>query len=78
MDVTVAPFEIEPKRLKPRLKLTLGVVLRGLEKCHDQKRANPGFTHRLATALRPGIVDRLRTEQHRHRSDAGEGVVTAD
>jgi hypothetical protein len=47
-------------------------------KNHDQKRANPGFTHRLATALRPGIVDRLRTEQHRHRSDAGEGVVTAN
>lgn len=49
-----------------------------LEKCHDQKRANPGFTHRLATALRPGNVEGLRTEQHRHRSDAGEGVVTAD
>jgi hypothetical protein len=42
-------------------------------KNHDQKRANPGFAHHVATAVRPGIVEGLRTEQHRHRSDTGEG-----
>jgi hypothetical protein len=70
--------DLGQRMLKPRLKLTARSCPSRIGECHDQKRANPGFTHRLATALRPGIVDRLRTEQHRHRSDAGEGVVTAD